>query len=67
MWDVGSGTRTFSMHGLLHRQIAGMVYKDPDVSMAAIIESIKAFSNYTVNYGKAWRAKLDAISMLWGD
>jgi hypothetical protein len=44
-----------------------MVYKDPDVSIAALIESIKAFSNYTVNYGKAWRAKQHAISMLWGD
>jgi hypothetical protein len=43
-----------------------MVYKDPDVSIAAIIESIKAFSNYTVNYGNAWRAKQHAISMLWG-
>jgi hypothetical protein len=37
----------------ISRWIAGMVYKDPDVSIAALIESIKAFSNYTVNYGKA--------------
>jgi hypothetical protein len=51
----------------ISRRIAGMVYKDPYVSIAAIIESIKTFSNYTVNYGKAWRAKQHAISMLWGD
>jgi hypothetical protein len=51
----------------ISRRIAAMVYKDPDVSIAAIIESIKAFSNYTVNYEKAWRAKQHAISMLWGD
>jgi hypothetical protein len=37
----------------ISRQIAGMVHKDPDVSIAAIIESIKTFSNYIVNYGKA--------------
>jgi hypothetical protein len=34
----------------ISRWIVGMVYKDPDVSIDAIIESIKAFSNYTVNY-----------------
>jgi hypothetical protein len=39
------------------RWIAGMVHKDLDVSVAALIESIKAFNNYTVKYGKAWRAK----------
>jgi hypothetical protein len=44
-----------------------MVYKELDVSIAVIIESIKAFSNYTVSYGKAWRAKQHAIFMLWGD
>jgi hypothetical protein len=33
----------------ISRQIADMVYKDPDVSIATITESIKAFSNYTVN------------------
>jgi hypothetical protein len=44
-----------------------MVHKDPDVSIAVLIESIKAFNNYTVKYGKAWRAKQHAISMLWGD
>jgi hypothetical protein len=37
----------------ISRWIAGMVHKDPDVSISAIIKSIKAFSNYTVNYGKA--------------
>jgi hypothetical protein len=44
-----------------------MVHKDPDVSIVSLIESIKAFINYIMKYGKAWRAKQHAISMLWGD
>jgi hypothetical protein len=49
------------------RRIATIVHKDPDVSVATVIEAIKCFTDYTVKYGKAWRAKQHAISLLKGD
>jgi hypothetical protein len=47
-------------------QIVSIVWADSDITIAALIEAIKCLTKYRVSYGKAWRAKEHALTLLWG-
>ena len=49
------------------RRIASLVYTEPEISIKALIKVIAGWTNYQVQYGKAWRAKQHAMAMMWGD
>ena len=51
----------------LGRWIVSIVWADSDTMVAALIEFIQGVTMYRVRYGKAWRAKQHAMSLLWGD
>jgi len=51
----------------LGRRIVSIVWADSDIIVAALIEIIHGLTIYRVRYGKAWRAKQHALSLLWGD
>jgi hypothetical protein len=44
-----------------------IVWADSDITIAALIEVIHDVTTYWVRYGKAWRAKEHALTLLWGD
>jgi hypothetical protein len=48
----------------LGRQI---VWADSNIMVDALIEVIHDLTTYQVCYGKAWRAKEHALTLLWGD
>jgi hypothetical protein len=51
----------------LGRRIVAVVRVDSDTSVSSLIETIRGFTSYRVKYSKAWRAKQQAIQLLWGD
>jgi hypothetical protein len=44
-----------------------IVWADSDIMMTALIEAIHGLTTYQVHYGKACRAKVHALSLLWAD
>jgi hypothetical protein len=51
----------------LGHRIMSIVWAQSDITIAALIEVIHGLTTYQVHYGKAWRAKEHALSLLWGD
>jgi hypothetical protein len=48
-------------------RIMSIVWADFDISVAALIEVIHGLTIYQVRYDKAWRAKENALALLWED
>jgi hypothetical protein len=44
-----------------------IVWAQSDITIVALIEVIHGLTTYQVHYGKAWRAKEHALTLLWGD
>jgi hypothetical protein len=55
------------MGRFLGHRIMSIVWAQSDITIAALIEVIHGLTTYQVHYGKAWRAKEHALSLLWGD
>jgi hypothetical protein len=51
----------------LGHRIISIVWAQSDITIAALIEVIHGLTIYRVCYGKAWRAKEHALTLLWGD
>jgi hypothetical protein len=51
----------------LGRRITSIVWAQSDITVAALIKVIHGLTIYRVRYGKPWRAKEHALSLLWGD
>jgi hypothetical protein len=51
----------------LGRQIMSIVWANSDITVDALIEVIHGLTTYQAHYGKAWRAKENALALLWGD
>jgi hypothetical protein len=50
----------------LRHQIMSIVWVDSDIMVAALIEVIHYLTTYKVRYGKVWRTKEHALTLLWG-
>jgi hypothetical protein len=44
-----------------------IVWADSDITVTTLIEVIHDLTTYQTRYGKAWRAKEHALTLLWGD
>jgi hypothetical protein len=44
-----------------------IVWADSDITVTTLIEVIHDLTTYQARYGKAWRAKEHALTLLWGD
>jgi hypothetical protein len=51
----------------LGHQIVSIVLANSNIMVASLIEVIHGLTTYRVCYGKGWKAKLHALSLLWGD
>jgi hypothetical protein len=49
------------------RQIMSIVWAQSDITVAALIEVIHGLTTYRIRYGKAWRTKEHALTLLCGD
>jgi hypothetical protein len=47
--------------------IVSIVWADSDISVAALIDVIYGLTTYWIRYGKAWRAKVHTLTLLWGN
>jgi hypothetical protein len=48
-------------------RIVSIMWVDSDITAVALIEVIHGLTTYHVCYGKAWRAKENTLTLLWGD
>jgi hypothetical protein len=44
-----------------------IVWAQSDITVAALIEVIHGLTTYRIRYGKAWRTKEHALTLLCGD
>jgi hypothetical protein len=51
----------------LGHRIVSIMWSDSDITIATLIEVIHGLTTYRVRYGKAWRAKEHALTLLWKD
>jgi hypothetical protein len=50
----------------LGHQFLSIVWADSAITVAALIEVIHNLTRYQVRYGKAWKSKEHALTLLWG-
>jgi hypothetical protein len=68
LWYVRSPACSPSMHGKVSgNRIISIVLPQSDITVATLIEVIHDLTTYQVCYDKAWRAKENALTLLWGD
>jgi hypothetical protein len=68
LWYIKSLTCSLSMYDKVPRVVNCVnCVADSDITIAALIEVIHRLTTYRVRYGKAWRAKEHAFTLLWGD